>query len=135
MAVLVDTGVIVGAMSTTDPHHERAHRLLKELASGKRGALLATDHVLAEGLTLLRRRPGDERLSQAFADACVGAAPRFRMQWTDETATRDAVALHFKHYARGLSLVDCTLIALARRLGATVATLDAQFQGLVDIVA
>jgi predicted nucleic acid-binding protein len=135
VAVLVDTGVIVGALSTTDPHHGRARGLLKELASGKRGALLATDHVLAEGLALLRRRPGDERLSKAFAEACVGTSPRFRMQWTDEAAMREAVALHFKHYARGLSLVDCTLVAHAQRLGAPVATLDGQFQGLVDIVA
>lgn len=134
MAVLLDTGVIVGAMSSTDPHNGRARSLLKELGSGKRGALLTTDHVLAEGLALLRRRPGDERLSKVLADACVGDAPRFRMQWTDETAMRDAVALHFKHYARGLSLVDCTLIAHAQRLGASVATLDRQFQGLVDVL-
>jgi predicted nucleic acid-binding protein len=82
-----------------------------------------------------RRRPGGKRLCAAFADLFFGARPAFRTVWTGEDVLREAVALHLKHYDRRLSLADSTLLAHAARLGAAVATLDAQFSGLVEVEA
>ena len=134
MAVLVDTSVLVGAFSHADPLHERSTALLRELASGQKGRLLVTDSVLSEALTLLRARPGNAKLSRLVCDAVLKAGA-FRVHWTDEATSRDAVALHFKHYDRKMSVVDCSLVALAQRMGWSVATFDQQFNGLVDVVA
>lgn len=134
MPVLVDTGLLVGAIASDDPHHVRSRAILKDLAGGKRGALVTTDHVASEAITRLRRRPGLPDVSRAFIDLVFGAKPAFKLVTTVEEQMREAAALHLKHYDRRLSFVDCTLLVHAERLGAPLATLDSQFDGLVDIV-
>lgn len=134
MAVLLDTGVLVGALSPKDPLHRRAAGVLERLGNGQRGALLVTDGVVMEGLSLLRRRVGDRALSQGFADWALGDKPVLKVCWTDESLLREAVALHFRHYDRGLSPIDGGLLAWAKRLDCAVATFDSQFQGLVHVV-
>lgn len=134
MVVLIDTGVLVGAIARNDEHHARCQRILDQVLDGQHGALVTTDHVLSEGLTLLRRRPANLDVSRGFADLLLGPKPAFRMRWTDEATMRHAVTLHLKLYPRRLSLVDCTLLAHAEQLGASIATIDAQFAGLADVI-
>ena len=133
MAILIDTGVLVGALSPKDPLHERAAEVLGRLGGGRKGALLTTDGVVLEGLSLLRRRIGDRALSQGFAELALGDKPVLKVCWTDESILREAVALHFRHYNRGLSPIDGGLLAWAKRLECPVATFDSQFRGLVHV--
>lgn len=102
--------------------------------SGEHGAPVTCDHVLDEGLTLLRRRPAREAVSRRFAAMFLGGDQLesfIRLQPLDRDATLRAVALHFERYERGLSFTDCALVILARELECPIASFDAHFDGIV----
>lgn len=134
MTVLLDTGVLVAWINPSDPLHARAAAVVKQAMTGRLGQALSTDTVLDEGLTLLRRRPGRKEVSERFASLFF--PKRTGLDWLTcgEDILEAARTLHFRHYERGLSFTDCTLIAHAEALGAAVATFDQSFEGLVEVV-
>lgn len=81
---------------------------------------MTTEHVLSEGLTLLRQRPGRPEVCRKFAAMLFGGrlAPFVRRHPSDADATLAAVALQFDRYERGPSFTDAALVVLARELGA-----------------
>lgn len=108
---------------------------MQQVWSGRHGKPFSIDHVLEEGLTHLRARVGDERVSRIFSEwFWTREEPPFDWLLTDEQTLREATELHLKHYARKLSMTDAILIVHARRTGAAIATLDAGFAGLVPLV-
>lgn len=111
---------------------------MRRVLAGGHGAPVTSEHVLGEGLTLLRRRPGREGVSRKFAAMVYGDAklPGFvRIQPQDGSAAKRAVDLHFQLYERGLSFTDCALVVLARDMGAPVASFDSGFDGLVERIS
>lgn len=137
MPVVVDTGPLIAYLNKDDPLHAVAAPLVERILGGAYGVPVTTEFVLAEGLTFLRRRPGRENLSRDFLDLvepAPPARPKVLLRATPDDVRRDAVAIHFQHYARGLSFTDCSLVAHARRMDAVVATHEAGFEGLVTTV-
>lgn len=135
MTVVLDTSVLVAFLHAGDPHHAAAQDILRRVLGGEHGVPIANEHVLDEGLTLLRRRPGREDVSRRYAAMFYGDAdltPFLRLQTSDADATRRALALHLQRFERGLSFTDCTLAVLATDLGCPVASFDAHFDGIVD---
>ena len=137
MTIVLDTSVLVAFLHAGDPGHDHARAILRRVLAGEHGVPVTSDHVLDEGLTLLRRRPGREEVSRKFAAMFHGheKLPAFlRLHALDREGTRRAVALHFQRYDRGLSFTDCALVVLAKELDAPVASFDAHFDGLVERV-
>lgn len=57
--IFVDTGAWYASEAEDDANHSRARRFLKnDLATNKHGALVTSDYVLDETITLLRTRKG-----------------------------------------------------------------------------
>jgi predicted nucleic acid-binding protein len=138
VTIALDTSVLVAFLHSGDPSHKTAATIMRRVLAGKHGAPVTCDHVLDEGLTLLRRRPGREEVSRKFAALFYGdpKLPGFvRVRSLDPEATRRAVSLHFERYERGLSFTDCALVVLAQDLGCPVASFDAHFDGIVARVS
>lgn len=98
--------------------------------------MLSTDFVLDEGLTLLQARVGHQDVSEAFLRLFDRPARRglLPVLQTTPDVLDAAIALHLRHYDRKLSLTDCTIIAHAQELGASVATFDTSFEAIVEVV-
>jgi predicted nucleic acid-binding protein len=137
LTLVLDTSVLAAFLHEGDPDHGNAAAIMRRVLAGKHGAPVSCDHVLDEGLTLLRQRPGHEAVSRRFAamfHGDRGLKAFVRLHALDAEATRRAVALHFERYDRGFSFADCALVVLARDLDAPVASFGAHFDGIVERV-
>jgi len=138
VTVVVDTSLLAAAVNQRDPDHASSQALMDRVLAGEQGRPVTSEHVLDEGLTLLRRRPGRPEVSDAFATFFFGdekEPPPIRLvltTWADVVA---AYRLHQQHYERGLSFTDCILASLADSLDAPIASLDHDFDGIVPRIA
>lgn len=139
MPVLLDTGVLVAFLHSKDRHTERAAALMTGLLSGAHGEPLSVDWVLGEGLTLIRKRIRDRTIAEHYSSLFHGAKDHMRAPLrtlpTTPDVTEEALETYFREFGRGLSFTDCVLVVQARRLGASVATFDSGFDGVVPVVA
>lgn len=139
MTIIVDTSLLVASLVPRDAHHERAQAILHRIMRHEFGTPTSSDLVLSEGLTLIRARIGDRRISERYAGFFHGSTDRhvapLRMQHASADIIERAVELHFRLYDQHLSVVDCVLIAMAEDNDAPVATFDARFNGIVPIVS
>lgn len=135
MPVVVDTSVLAAYLNPSDADHPHALRIMRAIMKGHHGLPLSSDYVLAEGLTLLRRRPGRRDVSQRFLSLfapSAPAAPILRIQHASAEEVQQAVRLHFERYERKLSITDCVLVGLARAWSAPIASFDGGLDGLVE---
>lgn len=139
MPILLDTGVLVAAVNSRDSLHLHAKGLLRAALEGQHGEPLSTDWVLGEGLTFLRSKVRDPAVAVAYSGLFRGLRDRFRgplrlLQTGPDTIEIAEETFHGR-FERGLSFTDCVLIVQAERLGASVATFDRGFEGIVPVVA
>ena len=138
MSVVFDTSVLVAFVNPRDPLHKTARSIVERAARGELGKPVTSEHVLVEGLTLLQRRAGRPEVSRRFASMFTGAKGLPSLVHPVRTGREElgrAIALHFRHFAKGLSVTDCVLLVLAEELGAPIASFDAGFDGLVGRIA
>ena len=101
MRVFVDTSAVVTLLDRSDP------RLLEDEA-----ALITTNYVLLEMITLVQRRFGFD----AARDLLDSIVPLLTVQWVDETLHREGAAALLLANRRQLSLVDCISFLTCRRV-------------------
>lgn len=126
-ALFVDTGVWLALLDTADPLHPQARAALSE----HRGLpFIATDLVLAETVTLVRRELGPERaraFGTEFLDGKIGTPV-----YPEERDWREGLALIGKFVEQRLSLTDAVSIAVIRRMDfERVASFDKHFRLLL----
>ncbi len=126
MALFVDTAGWVACADTSDPAHETC-RAARDTALRSGQALVTTDYVVDETLTLIRLR-----LNLSAAEAWwrqVDASPRVRWERIDATRFDRALELLFRHRDKDYSFADCTSFAVMRELKLTsVLTTDKHFK-------
>lgn len=138
MTILLDTPVLAGLLNADDPKHEAAQRLMRRVLTGELGTPVSSEHVLDEGLALLRKRAGRRDVSQAFLELFTRSPPEtpaIHLLLTSREELLRAADLHFAHDDRRLSMTDCNLAVLAQDLRAVVASFDAGFDGIVPRVS
>lgn len=135
MAVLVDTGPFLALINEADPWHDQAMTVWKQLRSGRHGRVLSTDLVAVEAMNFLARRPAKLAPSRRMWDYYAGKVAPVAWLSTPPETLRTAGDLHLREFKRGISLTDASLVVHATSLGASVATLDRGFDGLVPVVA
>jgi len=124
--LFVDTAGWMMLADAADPLHEPARKARDEhLEHG--GALISTDYVVDETLTLLRFRMG-----LAVAEAWwlqVEASPRVVWEWIDPARAEKARAWMFRWTDKTFSFTDCTsfVVMRERRLKAAL-TSDRHFE-------
>jgi predicted nucleic acid-binding protein len=138
MTVVVDTSVLAAFVNPKDSLHSSAARIMAEILAGEHGRAVSSEFVLAEGLALLRSRPGNVAISRQFLALFQrghALAPGIQLAPADRIMLDAAVKAHFKFYDRGLSLTDALLLLLAEASHAPIASFDDGFDGLVERIA
>jgi len=116
--LFVDTAGWMACADAADPaHHASCAARDAALESGQ--ALVTTDFVVDETLTLLRFR-----LGLAAANAWweqIDRSPRLRWEHIDNARFEKARQLFFQHRDKNFSFTDCTSFAVMRELRLTEA--------------
>jgi predicted nucleic acid-binding protein len=125
-AVFVDTGPWVALRYRRDGNHARAVTALKRLRK-KRCALVTTDYVLAEAVTLLKARGAVDHAIELGEMLRSGAVARLV---TVEASHRDRAWTLFVRFRKlHAGLVDCTSFAVMQAEGLDCAfTFDSDFR-------
>jgi uncharacterized protein len=116
--IVVDTGVLLAAVSSTDRHHRESAELLVEHA----GSLVTPAMVIAETAWMIESIVGPTAEAAFVASAANGELGVQDLEADDYRRCAELI----EHYADlGLGLVDASVVAVAERLGVTVlATLN-----------
>ena len=131
--IFLDTGFLFALFVEGDDHHDR----VRQVFEGFRGRrlqelLLTTNHVVAETVTLLRKKGHpDPRVRHGLA-VSVGeqllAGTLGRVHRTSEEEERAALDYLAKHQDQDYSFVDCLSFFLMDKLGIKEAlTVDSDF--------
>jgi predicted nucleic acid-binding protein len=130
MRAVVDSGVFLAALNHQDPMRSAAADIL----SNPQARLSAPEAVYVEVMNYLRRKP--TRRSTCEAMQALRRDTDGPILWieTEGAALLDAERLYFQHFEAGLSMTDAVVLATARAQGASVASFDRGFRGLVPMV-
>ncbi len=112
--IFVDTGAWVALAVPGDPHAVAARKLYGELARGVHGALLTTDYVLDESVTLTRMN-ADAETAARLADTVLGSRS-ITVVWIDREHVVSAVERLRRHADKRWSLTDCTSFVVMEQL-------------------
>lgn len=114
--IFVDTGFFVALLCVNDAHHERAKKALQAYQGlNLRGALLTTNNVLLETLTVVRREAGHAVAVRAGELLFSGKlASVHRTTEEDELAAFDYMR---QHSDKRYSAVDCLSFVVMLKLG------------------
>ncbi|MGA2211613.1 MAG: PIN domain-containing protein [Acidimicrobiales bacterium] len=116
--ILVDTGVLLSAVSSTDRHHQKSADLLAAHA----GQLVTPAPVIAETAWLIESVVGPAAEAAFVTSAANG---ELGIEDLDANDYRRCAELIERYADLGLGLVDASVVAIAERLNLTVvATLN-----------
>lgn len=122
--IVADTGAILALLDTGDRHHA----VLRALFDGR---WILPWAILPEVDYLVATELGAAAQDAWLDDLAHGV---FRIEWGSDADVDRAFALHRRHRALKLGLVDAVVIAVAERLRAdAIATLDLRHFGAVKI--
>jgi len=112
--IFVDTSAWYALEVEDDENHASARALREELRKGRYGALLTSDYVLDEAVTLLRMRKGAEP-SFRFAHK-VFRSKSVSVVWIDRPIFEAALKLLGERQDKRWSLTDCTSFVIMDQL-------------------
>lgn len=128
--LLLDTSAAYALVNTRDKNHARAGQFLADWL-GDSGAVLVTDSVFSESVTLIKARMGAAKAVE------VGRTLRHAglYHWTPLTPDDEAQAwaIFQKYIDKEWSFVDCGLWVVAQRLGVSVFTFDHHFEQMPEV--
>jgi uncharacterized protein len=112
--IFVDTSAWLALADARDRNHSLALRIARRLARGEFGKQATTNYVLAETLTIMRRRLGIEATTR-FAEG-LDTSREVRVFWIEPVHHREAVDLMSKRSDKEWSMFDCTSFVVMRSL-------------------
>ena len=109
--ILLDTSAVFASLDVDDPNYFAARAFFRR----SKGSFLVADTVFSEALTLIKQRLGVKKAIE-MGVAFHGGEPFAFYRLTDEDA--ELTWRIFTRYTdKEWSSVDCSLLALSRRLG------------------
>lgn len=120
-AVTLDASVLVSAFTPSENAHLPCKALLREVRQSKAAIILPT-LVIVEIAAAIGRGQGKPDLGYAFALEMT-RFPNLALVTLDESLARAAAEIAARHRLRGS---DAVYVAVARRFGATLVTLDGE---------
>ncbi len=112
--IFVDTSAWYALEVEDDENHASAMAFRKELREGRYGALLTSDYILDEAITLLRVRKGAEP-SFRFADKVLRSRS-VSIVWIDSFIFKEALKLLKERPDKKWSFTDCTSFVIMNQL-------------------
>ena len=121
--VLVDTSALYALISSTDQFHHQAWLWYRALVS-RREELYITSYALVETIALVHRRLGFTQL-RTFMESIQNV---IRTYWVTPSVHAEAWDMLVARNSNQLSLVECSVIVVARRLNAQVFAFDNDYR-------
>lgn len=113
--IFVDTSAWLALADAKDRVHPRAVGFQRRLMEGEYGKMVTTNYVVAETVTITRRRLGVGP-AIAFANEVRGGG-EIQVFWIEPVHHHEAVDLMAAHEDKNWSLTDCTSFVVMRALG------------------
>jgi len=114
MRIFVDTSAWAALYDRSDVNHDAAAGFLRGL-KGRRVALITTDYVLDETLTLIRMRVGHTKAVDF--GRWIFESEAVEVEEIDGDLWREAWEIFVRYSDKDFSFTDCTSFALMRRMG------------------
>ena len=125
--IFVDTSAFYALEVEDDVNHVAARRFLREVREGRYGAMLTTDYVLDEMLTLLRLRHGVQAALKFLEK--IRESRSIKVVWIDENVFQQALEYFKRDRDFKWSFTDCTSFAVMMMLKIECAfTFDEHFE-------
>ncbi|MFL5802134.1 MAG: type II toxin-antitoxin system VapC family toxin [Roseiflexaceae bacterium] len=115
----LDANIFVRDVDIRDPHHSTCHALLEALHT--RRTPLICPHILLPEVAGAVRRTWQDALRGRLAAQFVGELPNLTLVAVDAALAQEAADLAADYALRGM---DAIYVAVARRYGCTLVTLD-----------
>ncbi len=124
--IFIDTSAWLALADSHDRDHSRATEFYRRIVRGEFGKQVTTNYVMAETLTIIRRRLG---LPPAVELAnAVRTGREVEMFWIEPVHHHEAVELMSAHADKQWSVTDCSSFVIMRSLGIeNVFTFDRDF--------
>lgn len=124
--IFLDTGFLYALIDADDANHARVREVLEaERGNPLRDSVLTTNHVLAETLTLLRKRGKQDARTRHARAVDVGrrlyAGAFGRIHQVSDEEERAAFEYFSRHSDKLYSFVDCVSFVVMEKLGIEVA--------------
>jgi uncharacterized protein len=113
--IFVDTSAWLALVDSRDRNHSAALQVARRLAHGEFGKQATTNYVMAESMTIIRRRLGLDGAVK-FA-AGLESSREVRVFWIEPVHHREAVKLMIGRPDKLWSLFDCTSFVVMHSLG------------------
>ncbi len=124
--ILLDSSVLVAAVSAHDANHARAQAILAEVDRGVWGRALIPDYVLVEVANTVMRRVGFEAASR-FVRGTADSPTSFIVPCFE--SLRRGLEIFLGQKEKALSLADAAIVAVAERERVrNLATFDSGFR-------
>lgn len=120
--VLIDTSAFYAIISDTDSLHRKAQQQYQDLID-REAELYTTSYVLLEAMALMHRRLGFDTL-KVFVESIQDVV---QVYWVTQPVHDEAWQMMVAHNGGGLSLVDCSAIVVAKKIGALLFAFDQGF--------
>jgi predicted nucleic acid-binding protein len=124
--ILVDSNVWIGMFNENDEHHCRAMSDYNKIIQNDEAVI--TDYVLIEVLNVLLRKSG-RKICRQFIEA-IEKDSDVELLFT-ESRVFLGVMNEFGALKNRLSFVDCSLLHIAKSLGAGLLTYDKELEAVV----
>ena len=111
--IFVDTAGWMSMADRKDPLHKNAMKIRDDwLKQG--GALVTSDYVMDETLTLIRMRLGIDAAWKWWNQ--ISDSPRLKVEWINAERAEKARGWFFKWRDKSFSFTDCTSFVIMREL-------------------
>ena len=132
MAIIVDTSGIIATRNKDDADHEAAVDLMRALLQRKHGDAFITDYIFDEAVTIALVRTKNPEFAMDVGNFILNTK-RITKIHTTQGDFQEAWSLFQDFIEKKLSFTDCTIIAIARRLGVeNIFTFDSHFDGILN---
>ena len=129
-AAIVDSGVWIAAKHASDQYYGKAARIIRAWNDNSISYVFITDYVVVETANFLLRKTSFETALEAVK--MLTESERIRVRYVDKLM-HAAIMRLFQQY-KGLSIADCSLIALAEEEGvSTLFSFDTAFDKVKGI--
>jgi len=135
LVIFLDTGFILAIRNSDDNNHTKATEIMKECLSGKFGRIIVSSFVFDETVTLTLVRTHNKNLVKDIGNYIFNS-PRINLLHLSETEFLATWELFLRHFEKGLSFTDCSILVMAKLFESNVylATFDSHFKGLLPII-
>ncbi|HME56489.1 MAG TPA: PIN domain-containing protein [Candidatus Lokiarchaeia archaeon] len=131
MAILIDTSGIIATRNKDDADHGTAVKAMRAILQRKHGETFITDYIFDEAVTIALVRTKNPEFANDIGNFILNTKLITKIQ-TTQGDFHEAWLLFQEYMEKRLSFTDCTLIAIARRLGIeNIFSFDSHFDGIL----